>query len=259
MLEGDSMWFKKLIVWLVIIFIWFIITIPNLNIVSDVVVPQPSKVFLSFIEFLNNGYDSKSFWSHIGASFGRLFLAIILAVITAVPLGLLCGYVKKIETVVSTIVEFVRPLPPLAYYMVLILWLGIGNTSKVVLLFIAAFAPIYIACVQAVKLVKQDHILSVQTLGANKLQLFTHVVFPSSLPNIFTGIRTATGVAFTTLVSAEMVAAVSGIGWVILDASGKLNSEIVFVGIIVIGISAILIDKFLKFIENKVIFWKGQA
>ncbi|QVK18463.1 ABC transporter permease [Mycoplasmatota bacterium] len=253
------MWFKKLIVWLVVIFIWFIITIPSLNLVSDVIVPPPNKVFLSFVEFLTDGYDSKSFLSHIVASFGRLFLAIAFAVITAVPLGLLCGYIKKIEIVVSTIVEFVRPLPPLAYYMVLVLWLGIGNTSKVVLLFIAAFAPVYIACVQAVKLVKQDHILSAQTLGANKLQLFTHVVFPSSLPNIFTGIRTATGVAFTTLVSAEMVAAVSGIGWVILDASGKLNSEIVFVGIIVIGISAILIDKFLMFVENKVIFWKGQA
>jgi taurine transport system permease protein len=143
--------------------------------------------------------------------------------------------------------------------MVLILWLGIGNTSKIVLLFIAAFAPVYIACVQAVKLVKTDYILSAQTLGANKMQLFTHVVFPGALPNIFTGIRTATGVAFTTLVSAEMVAAISGVGWVILDASNKLNSRIVFVGIIIIGISAIFIDKFLKLIEDKVVFWKGQS
>jgi taurine transport system permease protein len=250
--------FKKTIVWLTIILIWFIITIPQLGIVSPVVVPPPHRVFLAFLDFVANGYGSKSFWSHISASYGRLFLAIILAVIVAVPLGLLCGYIKKIEIVVSTIVDFVRPLPPLAYYMVLILWLGIGNTSKIVLLFIAAFAPVYIACVQAVKLVKIDYILSAQTLGANKMQLFTNVVFPGALPNIFTGIRTATGVAFTTLVSAEMVAAISGVGWVILDASNKLNSRIVFVGIIIIGISAIFIDKFLKLIEDKVVFWKGQ-
>jgi taurine transport system permease protein len=250
--------FKKTIVWLSIIFIWFIITLPQLGIVSPVVVPPPHKVFLAFLDFVANGYGSKSFWSHIVASYGRLFIAIIFAVIVAVPLGLLCGYIKKIEIVVSTIVDFVRPLPPLAYYMVLILWLGIGNTSKIVLLFIAAFAPVYIACVQAVKLVKTDYILSAQTLGANKMQLFTHVVFPGALPNIFTGIRTATGVAFTTLVSAEMVAAISGVGWVILDASNKLNSRIVFVGIIIIGISAIFIDKFLKLIEDKVVFWKGQ-
>ncbi|MCD4826375.1 MAG: ABC transporter permease subunit [Acholeplasmataceae bacterium] len=250
--------FKKTAVWLTIILLWFILTIPQLNLVSPVVVPPPHKVFLAFLDFVANGYANISFWSHIFASFGRLFVAVIIAVIIAVPLGLLCGYIKKIEIVVSTIVDFVRPLPPLAYYMVLILWLGIGNTSKIVLLFIAAFAPVYIACVQAVKLVKKDYILAAQTLGANKMQLFTNVVFPGSLPNIFTGIRTATGVAFTTLVSAEMVAAISGVGWVILDASNKLNSQIVFVGIIIIGISAIFIDKFLKLIEDKVVFWKGQ-
>ncbi|MFA6627242.1 MAG: ABC transporter permease [Bacilli bacterium] len=249
---------KKLIVWVSIIFIWFIVTIPQFNLVSEVVVPPPHKVLLTFFDFLLNGYGGKTFWSHIFASFGRLFLAIIIAIIIAVPLGLLSGYIKKIDIVVSTIVEFVRPLPPLAYYMVLILWLGIGNTSKVVLLFIAAFAPVYIACVQAVKLVRFDYILSAKTLGANKIQLFTNVVFPAALPNIFTGIRTATGVAFTTLVSAEMVAAISGIGWVILDASNKLNSRIVFVGIIIIGVAAIFIDKGLKLIEDKIVFWKGQ-
>lgn len=251
--------YKKLLVWLVIILIWFIVTLPRLGLVNAVVVPPPHRVFLTFIDFVLHGYGGKTFVDHLLASFGRLFLAVILAVAIAVPLGLLCGYINKIEIVVSTIVDFIRPLPPLAYYMVLILWLGIGNTSKIVLLLIAAFAPVYIACVQAVKLVKKDYILSAETLGANKIQLFKHVVFPGSLPNIFTGIRTATGVAFTTIVSAEMIAAVSGVGWVILDGSNKLNSEMVFVGIIIIGIAAILIDKMLQFIENKIVFWKGQV
>ncbi|MGD9605488.1 MAG: ABC transporter permease [Bacilli bacterium] len=251
--------YRKLLVWVIIVFIWFVVTIPSLQLVNETLVPSPIKVLNTFIDICKNGYNHIPFYEHLGASFGRLFFSIGLAIITAVPLGLLCGYIKKIETVVSTIVEFIRPLPPLAYYMLLILWLGIGNTSKVVLLYIAAFAPIYIACVQAVKLVRQDHILSAKTLGATNLQIFTNVVFPSSLPNIFTGIRTATGVAYTTLVSAEMIAAISGIGWMILDASNYLKSDVIFIGIIIIGLSAILMDQFIQWIEKKVVFWKGQA
>ncbi len=251
--------YKKLYVWLGIILVWTLFTIPSFNLVNDNLVPSPYQVIVKFIDILINGYNNISFFSHLGASFGRLFLSIFLAILTAVPLGLISGYIKKIETVVSTVVEFIRPLPPLAYYMLLILWLGIGNTSKVVLLFIAAFAPIYLSCVQAVKLVKRDHILSAQTLGATRMQVFTNVVLPSTLPNIFTGVRTATGVAYTTLVSAEMVAAVSGIGWMILDASNYLKSDVIFVGIIIIGVSAILFDKCLQWLENKVVYWKGQA
>jgi taurine transport system permease protein len=250
---------RKSFVWFFIVVLWFLITIPGLELVNDTLVPSPYQVLLTFIDIAKNGYNSISLLNHLGASFGRLFLSIFLAITLAIPLGLISGYLKRVELVVSTVVEFVRPLPPLAYYMLLILWLGIGNTSKIVLLFIAAFAPIYLACVAAVKLVREDHILSAQTLGANKWQVFTKVVFPSALPNIFTGVRTATGVAYTTLVSAEMIAAVSGVGWMILDASNYLKSDVIFVGIILIGLSAVLLDRLLLYVETKLIFWKGKS
>lgn len=250
---------KKLLVWAIIILIWYIITIPSLQLVEEVLVPSPKKVIETFISLCKDGYNNIPLTEHLGASFGRLFASIALAIITAVPLGLLCGYITKIETLISTIVDFIRPLPPLAYYTLIILWLGIGNTSKIVLLYIAAFAPIYIACVQAVKLVRTDYVLSAKTLGATNFQIFTHVVLPSTLPNIFTGIRTATGVAYTTLVSSEMIAAVSGIGWMIYDAAGYLKSSVIFVGIIIIGVSAILIDRLLMLLEKRIVFWKGQA
>src|SRR3712207_9176053 len=99
------------------------------------------------------------------------------------------------------------------------LWFGIGDESKIILLFLAAFAPLYISAVSGAKAITEDHLTGARSLGASRLQVFLHVVFPSSLPFIFTGMRTALGVSFTTLVAAELVAAVSGIGWVVLDAS----------------------------------------
>lgn len=253
--------YKRTIVWLVIISIWFLLTMNQLNpdYSKPIIIPNPYLVVESFISILKNGYANYTLLQHAGASFWRLSAAIVIAALVAIPLGLLCGYVKKIETVVSTIVEFIRPLPPLAYYTIIILATQIGNTSKVILLFIAAFAPMYIACVQAVKQVKKDYILSAKTLGANGIQIFTKVVLPSSLPNIFTGLRTAIGVAYTTLVSAEMVAAKSGLGYMILYAYNVFQTDVVFVGIIIIGISAVLINDLLKFAERKLVFWKGQA
>jgi taurine transport system permease protein len=258
---GDYMRFKRLIVWSVIILLWFLFTSYQLRegFNKTVVIPNPYTVLKSFIDIVKNGYANASLLSHIGVSYYRMLSAILFAIVFAIPLGLLCGYVKKIEVVVSTVVEFIRPLPPLAYYTIIILATSIGNTSKIILLFIAAFAPLYIACVQAVKQVKKDHILAVKSLGANEYQVFRHVVLPSALPNIFTGLRTAIGVSFTTLVSAEMVAATAGLGYMILFAYNVYQTKVVFVGIIIIGISALLLDGLIKWSEEKIVFWKGES
>lgn len=258
---GDEMKHKRTIVWLIIITLWFVLTSyqlhPDFN--KAVVFPNPYFVLQSFIDIVKNGYANATLWSHMGSSFYRLISAIVFAILFAVPLGLVCGYVEKIEIVVSTIIEFIRPLPPLAYYTIIILATSIGNISKIILLFIAAFAPLYIACVQAVKQVKKDHILAVKSLGGNNVDVFKHVVLPSALPNIFTGLRTAIGVSFTTLVSAEMVAATKGLGYMILFAYNFYQTDVVFVGIIIIGISAIILDSILKWSENKLVFWRGES
>ena len=157
----------------------------------------------------------------------------------------------------DSVVQFYRPLPPLAYYVMLILWLGIDESSKITLLYLAAFAPIYIACVSAVSNIRVEYLLSAKSLGASGKDLFFQIVFPACLPDIFTSIRTAVGVAYTTLVSAEMIAATSGLGWMVIDASRYLKSSVIFVGIIIMGISGVLIDQGLKALEKKIVFWKG--
>ena len=137
----------------------------------------------------------------------------------------------------------------------MILWFGIGETSKILLLYLAAFAPIYLAALEGVHSVDEEYLLSGKSLGADKLFILEHIIFPAALPQIFTGIRTAVGVTFSTLVSAEMVASISGLGWMIIDASKYLKSNVMFVGIILLGLIGYLIDIILKKIQKKYIFW----
>lgn len=251
--------FNKLTIttWVVILGAWFIVT--KLELFSSTLLPSPYKVWTTFLSIMKNGYNGNSLLMHLGASFQRLFVALGIAIITGIPLGLLSGYSNKVKAIIDSVVEFYRPLPPLAYYTLLILWFGIDNTSKVVLLFLAGFAPIYIACVAAVTRINKDYILSAKSLGADKRQVFFKIVLPACLPEIFTGVRTAVGVSYTTLVSAEMVAATSGIGWMVFDASNFLKSDVIVVGILVMGFTGIIIDFGLRYLESRMVYWKGHV
>lgn len=241
---------------ILILLVWFVVT--NFGIANSKMVPTPQAVWNAFIDIIQNGYKNYSLLQHLGASMERLFISFFFAALIAVPFGLASGYNSKIRAIFEPIIEFYRPLPPLAYYTLLVLWLGIGNESKITLLFLACFAPIYISCVSAVLKIKEDYINSAYTVGASKYQIFIHVILPSCLPDIFVGIRTAVEVAYTTLVAAEMVAAKSGLGWMVLDASNYLRSDIIFVGIIIMGITGILLDQFLRILEKKIVPWKGK-
>ncbi|KQB77506.1 ABC transporter permease [Clostridium butyricum] len=241
---------------LIILGIWELLS--KFGVVSEVLIPSPEKVWMAFMDIIKNDYKGISLLQHLYASMERLIIAYILAAITAIPLGLASGYNSKIRAIFEPIIEFYRPLPPLAYYTLLVLWMGIDNKSKITLLFLASFAPIYISCMSSVLKIRSDYIYSAYTVGANKHQIFRYVIFPSCLPDIFVGLRTAIGVAYTTLVAAEMVAAVSGIGWMVLDASKYLRSDIIFVGIAIMGITGILLDKIIRFIESKIVPWKGK-
>ena len=239
-----------------ILILWYIST--NFGWINAKLMPTPQSVIAAFGDIVINGYKNFTLFQHLWASLQRLLLSFVVSTVVAIPLGLASGYNSKIRAVFEPIIEFYRPLPPLAYYTLLVLWLGIGNESKIALLFLSCFAPIYAACVAAVIKVKEDYINSAATLGATKMQIFKNVIFPSCLPDIFVGIRTAVGVAYTTLVAAEMVAAQSGLGWMVLDASKYLRSDIIFVGIIIMGITGILLDQIIRLIERKVVPWKGK-
>ena len=239
-----------------ILLLWLIVS--EFGMIDQNLVPTPQAVFAAFIEIMENGYKNFTLLEHLGESMKRLVIAFVLSCVTAVPLGIASGYNSRIRAIFEPIIEFYRPLPPLAYYTLLVLWMGIENESKISLLYLACFAPAYISCVSAVIKIREDYINSAFTVGASRLQVIVHVIFPACLPDIFTGLRTSLGVAYTTLVSAEMVAANSGIGWMVLDASRYLRSDIIFLGIIVMGKTGRLLDRGIQLIERRVVPWKGK-
>jgi len=249
--------FAPVITVLVVLVAWFVIS--NLNLVSHLFMPTPQSVWAAFLDIVQNGYKGNTLLQHMGASLERILIAFLLAVVTAVPLGLASGYIPTLRAFLEPIIEFYRPLPPLAYYTLLVIWLGIDNESKIALLFLACFAPIYVSCVSAVIRIPPNYIQNAATLGATRKQIFTRVVFPFCLPDIFSSMRIAMGVGYTTLVASEMVAARSGIGWMVVDASNFLHSEVIFVGIFIIAVTAIILDRLMLLAKRLVIRWEGQA
>ncbi|GAB6930617.1 taurine ABC transporter permease TauC [Paenibacillus sp. JCM 10914] len=226
--------------------------------VNPLFLPSPGDVGSAFVTIAREGYKGTSLLAHIGASMQRIAVALMLVFLTAVPLGILCGRIRLLRAIFDPFIEFYRPLPPLAYYSLLVLWFGIQDTSKIILLFLGGFAPMFIAAVYSARRIPIDRINGAKSLGANKLGLYAYVIFPSCLPDLLTGLRTAVGVTYATLVAAEMIAAVSGIGWMVLDASKYLRSDIIYAVIILMGMIAILIDTAIRLLIQRVSPWIEQ-
>ncbi|MNH91119.1 putative aliphatic sulfonates transport permease protein SsuC [compost metagenome] len=241
---------------LTVLLLWWLIT--AMQWVNPLFIPSPGQVWQAFLNIWQEGYKGSSLALHLSESMFRLGTAFLIALLTALPLGLISGQVPWVRAITDPFIEFYRPLPPLAYYTMLVLWLGIGDSSKIALLFLAAFAPLYIAVVSGVSRVPKDRLNGAQSLGASRWKIFVYIIFPSCLPEIFIGIRTAIGVTYTTLVAAEMVAAVSGVGWMVLDASKFLRSDIIFVGIILMGLIAVCIDALIRWLERRIVPWSGK-
>jgi len=239
------------------VFVFFLIWqfTTSRGLINQVFLPAPKRVWQTFIELVQQGYKGQSLLMHIAISMERLFIALSFAIVIGVPLGLLAGSSRLVRAIIDPFIEFYRPLPPLAYYTLIVLWFGIGDESKIILLFLNAFAPLLIGVIFSVQNIPIDRINGAKSLGAKGINLFISVIFRSCLPDILTSLRTAIGVAYATLVAAEMVAAVSGIGWMVLDASKYLRNDIVYVGVIIMGIIAIILDSLVRLLIRRVSPW----
>lgn len=198
-------------------------------------------------------------WQHLETSLQRIFISLILAILIGVPIGMIMGLNTWINDLLDPLVEFYRPIPPLAYLPLVVIWLGIGESTKVALIFLAMLAPIIISTKQGMLLSNDNRIRSIRSLGAKNREVITEVILPSALPNILTGIRIGLGAGWSTLVAAELIAAQRGLGYMIQSASQFLVTDIVILGIVVIAIVALCIEVILRKIQTHLTPWYGKC
>lgn len=247
----------SLITALVLFGLWLLIT--EMGWVRPLFLPSPLMVWSKFVVAMTEGVSNSTLTQHTLASLGRVLGAFFLALVTAVPIGILMGVNRVVRGLFDPIIEFYRPLPPLAYLPLIIIWLGIDEFPKVFLIYLAIFAPMAIAARAGVRSVSTEQIHAAYAMGATRFQVITQVILKAALPEIFTGMRIGIGVGWTTLVAAEMVAAHRGLGFMVLNAAEYLASDTVIMGIIVIGVFAFVFDLMIRYLEKVMIPWKGKV
>lgn len=220
--------------------------------------PSPVEVWRALVDIVRNGYGGQSLGSDIFISSFRIVIGFVGAVAIGVPVGLLMSRNKIVFDIIDPLLQFVRPVPPLAYIPLLVVWFGIGELPKAILILVGTILVIIIGTMSGVKSTPPLRISVARTLGASNAQIFRRVVLPSALPEIFTAMRVGIGVAWTCLVAAELIAASSGLGWLVQFAGQALQVAIVIVGIVIIGLIGYAMELVIRKIENLIVPWRGH-
>ncbi|AZO20833.1 ABC transporter permease subunit [Mesorhizobium sp. M1E.F.Ca.ET.045.02.1.1] len=230
----------------------------RLQLVSPVFLPSPAAVWAKFVVVARDGFVDATLLQHIAASLGRVFAALIVAIAVGVPVGLAIGISRIGRGVFDPLLEFLRPIPPLAYLPLIVIWFGIGEPSKILVIAIAMLAPVALSTAAGVRGVSRERIDAARSLGATRGQVIRHVVLPSALPSILTGLRIALGAGWSTLVAAELVAATRGLGFMIQSAAQFLVTDVVVMGILVIATIAFALEFVIRRIERALVPWAGR-
>lgn len=237
--------------WVVIIIVWYGIRYSGL--VNPALVPAPHAVFTKFLELTQGRLPLDMLMST-----QRVLLGVCLGVLAAVPVGFCLGWYKVLRSFADPVINFFRALPPIALIPLVIVYFGIGEAAKTVILFYASFFAGVIVMYEGIAQVNPIFIKVSRTLGATDLEIFRKVVVPLTVPHILTAVRVALGVAWATLVAAELIAAQQGLGSMIQDASAFFQLDIIYVGIICIGFIALLMDTLLRMATNRLLSWQER-
>ncbi len=238
--------------------LWWLAT--HLHWLPPLFLPTPEAVWQAFVDAwhgrIQGGLPLSEhlFWSTL-----RVFGAFALAAVTAIPVGILMGVSRVARGLLDPPLEFYRPLPPLAYLPLVVIWFGIDETAKLVVIWLACFAPIAMAARAGAKSASVEQLRAAASLGGSFTQIVRFVVLPAALPEILTGLRIAIGFGWTTLVAAEMVAATAGLGQMVLNASSFLRTDVVVMGIVLIGLIAWGFDLGMRALERRLVPWKGRG
>ncbi|MBV9434238.1 MAG: ABC transporter permease subunit [Hyphomicrobiales bacterium] len=234
---------------------WWAIT--AFAIVPAVLLPTPGEVASATIDILRDGYRETTLWQNVGSTLWRCGAGFFLAILTGVPLGLAMGYWPPIRAATNYIVQFMRPLPPLSYVILLIIWIGTDDRSKIVLLYLTAFPIVASSAMAGVRAVSQQRVQAARALGASEWQVFRYVILPSAMPLSFTGARIALAAAFSTVVAAELNAATDGLGWMVISASRFLRNDVIILGIILLGVLGVALSAIVLAVDRRVVHWRG--
>ena len=238
--------------WALMVLTWYAIAWSGL--VNPSLMPTPHQVAARFWELLNGGRLPKDIWM----STQRVFLGVALGILVAVPVGFVLGWYRDVRNFVDPVINFFRALPPIALIPLVVVYFGIGEPAKVIILFYAAFFSGVIVMYEGIAQISPIFIRVARTLGATDLEIFRKVIIPLAVPHILTALRVALGVAWATLVASELVAAQQGLGALIQNAGSFFQLDIIYVGIICIGFIALTMDLLLRAATRKMVAWQDR-
>jgi NitT/TauT family transport system permease protein len=220
----------------------------------SVIFPTPWQVLTGTAELIKDG----TLFMHIGASLMRVGIGFLLAVIIGVPLGLWLGWVKGAFSTLNPLFQILRPISPIAWIPIAILWFGVGNASPIFLIFISSVFPMIVQTTAGVHTIERRYLRAAENFGVSRYTLFRRVVIPAVLPQVIVGMRIGLGVAWLVVVAAEMIALRSGLGYLIIDSRNAGNRyDLVIAGMIIIGLIGLMLDGVMRLLEGlKSVRWR---
>lgn len=241
---------------LVLLAIWWSVT--ALKLISPLFLPAPQQVLHQLLTVASaQGFMDATLWQHLAASLTRILIALFAAALIGIPVGIAMGLNATVRGILDPLIELYRPVPPLAYLPLMVIWFGIGETSKILLIYLAIFAPVALSALAGVKSAQQVRLRAARSLGASRWQVLWYVVLPGALPEILTGLRIGLGVGWSTLVAAELIAATRGLGFMVQSAGEFLATDVVLAGIAVIAVIAFTLELGLRALQRRLTPWHG--
>lgn len=237
--------------WAVIVLVWY--AIHYSGIVNPALVPTPHSVLRRFGELAGDRLPQD-----VWVSTRRVFLGVMFGILLAVPVGFVLGWYPEVRRFVDPLLNFFRALPPIALIPLVIVYFGIGEMAKVVILFYASFFAGVIVMYEGIAQISPIYVRVARTLGARDDEIFLKVILPLAVPHMLTALRVALGVAWATLVASELIAAQTGLGSLIQNAAAFFQLDIIYVGIIGIGFIALAMDLGLRAVARRLVAWQER-
>lgn len=220
--------------------------------------PSPLAVFEAFFRSLSEPIGRYTTITHVLISLYRVGIGLALATVTGIITGVAMGYSRSIEAFVKPVFEFLRPIPPLAWIPLSILWFGLGTPNKVFIVFLGSFSFITINAYEGARNVDPDLVGAARMLGANPIQVFTRIVLPSSVPDIFSGLQVAVTTSWSAVVAAEIIHSEEGAGWIIVMGMNNGNTVQILVGMIAIGVVGFVLAAVMRWAERRLCSWNRK-